>query len=343
MLGARRFDPIASVGAVSGAVAYLTIRRGLEIEVPPGAPFEDVATAVAAIGAIAARTLELAIVPTAPDALEPYRARLGFGIAGIALAVAALPHLRGRTPLWLLWSALPLLAPAAPASFANEIVADRYVYVAFALAATALALALGPWINRPAVLAGGVAAVALLTPFATQRAYDWTSNERLFTASLERRPDSARAQFEVAYELHVRQNDCERATPLYFEAHEQDARAANNLLACWIALGRFEAITELGPGLAARSDRPNLASNTARGFSAIGDQRSAERWARGAIARGGPSAGRLALLGHILGLQGRHEAALASFEAAIRHDPRHPDAQRGRAIAMRALEAGDDS
>lgn len=347
MLGTRRFEAGALAGALAGVVAYFGIRSGLGIGLPADGGMTGLVEGFGAVGAVAGRALELALRPDAPDALAPFGSRPLLGAVMAALVAATLPWIRGRVGLALLVSGLPLLAPAAPASLANGIVADRYFYTALALAAAALGVAVERHfvVPRPAPrLATALALVLALAPFTTLRALAWTSNARLFSAALERHPDSARAQFHLGYDFHVRQGDCQAAAALYFAAQEESPRAANNLLACWLQLGRHESVARLGPLVAERTpENPNPAANTARAFSALGDQETAERWIREALRRGEPRAMHLALLGNVLGLQGRHREALASFEAALARDPADADARRGVAIARRELERGGDT
>jgi tetratricopeptide (TPR) repeat protein len=176
------------------------------------------------------------------------------------------------------------------------------------------------------------------TPFTALRASDWTDNQRLFGATLERTPDHPEALFHVAYDLHTAQGNCEAALPLYAKAMPRSRRAGNNLQACLVELQRWEEAARLGPALAARdSDNPNPALNTARALSRLGDQQSAERWARTGIERRSGLASGHVLLGNVLGLQQRYEEARRSFEQALEIDPGLESARRGRDLALRRL------
>lgn len=294
--------------------------------------------ALGAVGAVAARGLELILIPSAPDALPPYQGRPWLGVLALAVALPAFAFLPGRPWLAALLAALPLLAPIAPAALGNGLVSDRYFYVATIGIALAVALGASALEARARWLPVLFAVPLLLAPFTALRARDWVDNEHLFGAALARHPDHPEALFEVGFDRQVVHGDCEGAIPFYARAGERSLRAGNNLQACLLVLKRFEEAARIGPRLAERDPgNPTPALNTARAFAAQGDLAQAERWAREAVARRPQRGASHALLGQIVGQQGRHQEALETFERAIELAPEDASARQGIQVARRAL------
>jgi tetratricopeptide (TPR) repeat protein len=345
MGGLRRLSLPALALSLAGVAAYFALRIGLGIPLPSGAAAGSASQVLAAVGAVAVRAAELLAIPTAPDALPAFRGQLAAGAAALALALPAFAFLPGRPWLAALLAPLPLLAPCAPAALANGLVSDRYFYVAMVGLGVAAAFAYAALETRVRVAPALFALPLVLTPFTALRARDWVDNGHLFAAALARNPDSAEAQFQVAFDLHTVHGDCRGAIPLYERAMEQSPRAGNNLQACLLALGRAAQAAELGPRLAARDPaNPTPALNTARAHAVLGQPAEAERWAREAVRRRPDRGASYVLLGNVLGLEGRHAEALAAFERALQLAPGDPAAQHGVAVAQRQLlAAGGDA
>jgi hypothetical protein len=338
MIALRKKSMLAPAMAVAGVAAYLGVRSALGIQVPSDVGGKDAWGLIGAIGSVSVRGLELLLVPTAPDVRPSFVLHPIAGIVAAVVGLASFAALPGRPALGLLLAPLPFIALAAPASLANGLVADRYYYVAAIGFAAAAGLGFDALQTRGrwAPLLFGIP--LLMAPFASARAADWVSNRDLFRASLARHPDDPEALFQVAYDLHVAQGDCEAAVPLYRRAMAGSPRAGNNLQACLYKLGRFEDAASLGPELA-RQDPVSAtpALNTARALARLGRPDDALRWAMEALRRE-PEAKRChVLLGQVLGEQGRYRDALRSFERALELAPDDPDAIRGFQLVSHKL------
>jgi tetratricopeptide (TPR) repeat protein len=339
-LALRRRAPLALALAACGVAGYFAARFACGIALPGSGPVADARGATEAVGALALRGIELVLAPRAPEVFSPYAGNLAAGLGALAGAVPALIWLPGRPWLAGLLAPLPILALAAPASLANGFVADRYFYAALAGVGVAAACGYAALEHRARLAPALFVLPLLLAPFATLRARDWTSNERLFAAAVARRPQSAEALFHLAYAHHKGDGGCAAALPLYARAMAESRRAGNNLQACLMEAGRLQEAARLGPRLAERDeDNPTPALNTARALSLLGDQAGAERWAREAIRRGPQRARGFVLLGNVLGLQERYAEALDAFARALALAPELDEARRGRALAERRLEA----
>jgi tetratricopeptide (TPR) repeat protein len=293
---------------------------------------------------VALRGLELFLLPGSADALPLLDSSLATGIVVLVAAMAGLALLYGRPILGAFLVPLPLLLPSVAASAGAGVVADRYFYVAFAGFAVALGLGgslLLARMPRAAALAGLLIPVLALGTWV--RADDWTSDQLLFNASLERNSRNPYAAFRVGHDIHVREGDCRRALPLYEMSQDAVPRAGNNLQACLLSLGRVEAAVAMGPRLLERDPiRATPATNTARGLLTLGRPKEAEYWARLALQRSGRRSTALSLLGASLGRQGRHREAFEVFQNALELDPEDRNARVGIKVAgtrLRELES----
>lgn len=338
-LALRRSALPAFAGSLLGVAAYLVVRRALDIPLPQGSGFASISEALAAIGAVAERAIELLLLPTAPDALHPFEGNLALGGIAVGVGIAAFTRLPGRPWLAALIAPLPLLAPSAPASMANGLLCDRYFYVLIVGVSTAAAFAFTALAKRNRLVPLLFALPLCLASFTAPRALDWTSNARLFGVALQRHPDSAEAQFHVAYELHTVLEDCPATIPLYERASRTSTRAGNNLQACLLQVGRPVDAARIGPRLADRDpSNPTPALNTARAWAQTGDFEQAEHWAREALRRRPDRANSHALLASILAQRGLHAEALTHFEQARRLAPDDPAIRRGHAEMLRSLD-----
>jgi tetratricopeptide (TPR) repeat protein len=295
---------------------------------------------------VAWRGLALTLVPGSADAVPPFAPLAPAGWLLLLLAPLLLIASRGRPSLGALLVPLPFLLPAIPASVTVGLNADRYFYVVFAGMGVAIALLLSDWIaQRPRregwraaprmqlSLALGLALI--LGAMTLERSGDWTDNETLFRASLERNRDNAYAAFHLGHELHVRQGDCEAALPFYRAAMSIDRRAGNNRQACLLELGRMHEAAAMGPALVKQDpENPSPAANTARALVRLGDLESAESFVREALVRDAARVRSWVLLGNVLGLQGRHGEAADAFERALALGPDDHQARRGLRIAQ---------
>lgn len=336
MAGERKLAPWALAAASAGPLLYFVLRWQLGLPFPEGATSQPI---LPATGALAARLAALLVVPFSPDALPVLRPAPVLGGAALALGLLALGLTWGRSWLAGLGGAALTLGPGALASAHNGVVADRYLYSVLGPLAVAVATALGG--RRPRRLAWALPLLlALLT---ADRAADWTSDRRVFSASLERDPGNPHAAFHLGYDLHTRAGDCAAAVPLYRQALAAEPRAGTNLLACLVTLGRFDEAALLGPELARRwPERVPLAVNTARAFAGLGRVAEAETWCRAALDRAPERCDLEVMLGNLLGQQGRLDEAGAAFERALARGAEcRVDAERGlRVVEGRRLAAG---
>ncbi len=329
-LGRRTLDLRLLSPAVAGVIAYLAIRHGLGLALPHGA------AAVAPwgpVGALGLRGLELALDPTAPDAMQRYAAAPLVGGGIVALAVGLLVASWGRQVLaWSVGCAL-VLGPAALASPQLGLIADRYFYLPLAVACVGIAVLLGgrrhwrvAWLVP--VLLGG---------FTAQRAGDWASDRRLFAASLERDPTNPYAAFHLAHDLHTRGGDCESAIPLYRAGIEVEARAATNLLACLVGERRFDEAAALGPDLIERyPGHVSIVVNNARALASLGRNEQAVASCRSALDQAPERCDLWIMLGNLQGMQGALAEAGAAFTRALDlGGPCVADARRGLDLVER--------
>jgi Tfp pilus assembly protein PilF len=337
MLATRRFALRTLALSAAGGVAYLGIRVLIDLPLPMGAA--AVEAPVAALGGVAVRGIELAILPNAADALPQLEPSFFAGVVVLIAAVAAFALLRGRPALGAFMVPLPILLPSVAASADSGMVGDRFFYLAFA----GLVVAIGVGCSRIVTRMPRVAVLAsLLVPVLALgtwvRVSDWTSNRSLFGASLERDPQNPHAAYRVGREFHVRDGDCLRAIPFYRASQGVEPRAGNNLQACLLAIGKVEEAVAMGAALIERdSYRATPAANTARGLIILGRPQEAEVWARRALTRTGNRSGALSLLGTSLGQQGRYREALAAFQDALSLDADDSIAKAGIKIAKTRL------
>ncbi len=310
MLGSRRFSWSLLLPAALGPAAYLAIRHAIHLPMPSGVVGGDWGPALTAVSW---RALKLAFVPMAPDALPPFVALPAPGWAFALLGLLLLFLARGRPILAGLLACLLLLVPAALASRQLGLLGDRYFYLTFAGCGAALAAARGK---------GRLPVAAWMLPLGLgvltlARSSDWVSDSRLFSASMRADPGNPYAAFHLAYDLHTRQGDCQRAIPLYRVGRAVDARSGNNLQACLLNLGRYQEALEMGPALLqADPENPTPAANTARAAAALGLPDQAETYVREAIRRQPGRCHLALLLGNVLGQQGRLEEARQAFQHA---------------------------
>jgi tetratricopeptide (TPR) repeat protein len=338
MVALRRFSAPALGISVLGSLAYLALRLALDIPIPSSESGLEPSTLLGGIGGVAARGLELFVIPTAPEALPPMISMPWAGALALLITLPAFYWLPGRPWLAGLLATLPLLALAAPASLANGVVSDRY----FLAAAVGLAIAAAMLYSAAESRHRFVPLLAIIpilwVPFTTLRASDWLNSGELFSASLRRDPDNHEALFHVAHYLQTSKQDCEGAIPLYARAALTSQRAGNNLQACLIELSRYREAAELGPRLAAADPQnPTPALNTARALTQLGELARAEHWARVGIERRSPNAKSIVLLGNLVGMQGRDQEALSLFEQALTLDPSNREARAGLEVAQRKL------
>lgn len=338
MLGARRFSWPVTVLPALGVGAYVGLRHILQLPMPVGGFLVSLKPS---LGAMGLRGVVLTLYPLAPDALPPFveRPMLGWLVLVIGLALAWCA--RGRPVVAGLTACLVLLVPAAQASRQLGSVGDRYFYVWFAGLSVALALALGsPRARRLAwALVLGLALVS------AGRAYQWTSDARIFGTSYARDPDNAAAAFHLAYDLHVRQGDCAAAAPLYRQGMAADARAGNNLQACLVDLGQLEAAAALGPQLAERDPAsPTSPANTARALVGLGRLDEAEHWAMQAVTRAPERCPLWLLLGNIRGQRGALDGAAEAFGVALeRGSGCESEARQGLLVVERLRAASEEA
>jgi Flp pilus assembly protein TadD len=331
MLGRRRVHPAALLPLL-GAGAYLALRSVVDLGVDTALAREP----VAALGAVAGRLPVLALWPDGARTFPAYVPSVGLGVAALIGGVGLLVGAWGRPRVAAAAGLLLLVLPGGLAAAHTGLMSDRYLHLGV-LAVALLAAAAVRDRSPPRLLWAVPIGLAVLTGL---RAWQWTSDLRLFSAAHARDPAAARPAFHLGHALHRHGGDCAAAVPLYRQGAEADPRAHTNLQACLLDLDRpEEALAATEAAAAAQPGNPNPAANGARAAVAVGDLPAAERWAREAVERAPDSARNLVLLGNILGQQGRCAEALPVFRAAAAADPAQPGAQGGVAACERRLAA----
>jgi len=310
MLGERRFSLRGLVAVGGGSILYVLVRTGLDLPLP--ASSLDGAFVSAAGGGLR-RLLELLLLPYTADALPQLAPSVVLGGAAVLLGLALLVLSWGRPAVAGLTAVALTMVPSVLASAQLGLIADRYTYVLLGPLAVLAAIGLGGRCARSWLWILPVG-LGILTGV---RAGDWTSDQRLFSASLARDPTNSYAAFHLAYDLHTRHGDCAGAVPLYQLGLEVDARAGTNLLACLVSTGRAEEAATLGPELfRAHPESAPLAVNTARALSMLGRVEAAELWCHEALSLAPERCDLWIMLGNLLGLQGRLDEAGVAFQQA---------------------------
>lgn len=342
-LGDRRLHPAWLLPPASVA-AFVAARHALDLPIPSTAL--DVGL-LAPLGGALARFTSLLLLPAGADALPLLHPSSLLGglvlLAGLGLLVGAW----GRRPLAAIAALLLPVLPAAVAMMHSGLASDRYVVPAIAALALGLGLAAERLLARASPartrLAGLIAALLLLGLALLQggRALDWTSDAALFGHSLARDPGNAHAAFHVAHDLHTRQDDCDAAVPLYRQGLAADPRAGTNLLACLVALERYDDALAEGPAIARATPSPAPAASLARAASLAGQLPLAQQWAQEAVARDADNARNQLLLGKLLAQGGQLDAAAAAFSraAALAPNDQEAPALLARVQALQAAEA----
>ncbi|MFT4978430.1 MAG: tetratricopeptide (TPR) repeat protein [Myxococcota bacterium] len=332
-LGDKRLRA-ATVGLpLLGVAAVLGLRSWAAVPLPVGAAASE---PVAALGGLLLRGGELVVQPAAADIAAPYVGHPLAGAAALGLGALAWGLAWGRPRVAALAGALVVLLPAAPAAAQIGLIADRYFYLPLAFVAVVAAgvvearLPEGRW---RAVLWG---LPLILAPLMGLRAAEWTSDARIFGASLARDPSNPHAAFHVAYDLHQRAGDCAAAEPLYRQAVSVEPRAGRNLQACLLELGRLDEAAAMGEQLwATAPGHAGVAANTARAMGGLGALDSALSWAGRAIDAAPERADLWVLRGNLRGLAGVLDEAEDDFRQALALAPGEQAAQAGlEAIAQ---------
>ena len=324
-LWANRVRPDRSlVLAVVGAGVYLGVRMlvGLPIEARH-ANFDPVHL-LGAIGAFAARGIQLLADWRSPDVLEYYDGWPLLGVSAILAVAFALARVRGRPWLGLLLVALPITAISILPTLQFGIVGDRYYYALFACAAVAAALgfdALQMRIRaRPQFAALPIALLALpvlYAPFTAVRSAEWLDNGSLYRASLARNPANRMAAFNIGHFHQYHLDDCETAIGFYEQAVDEVFEAGTNLDVCWIRLGRPLEAARASALFANHHESYGLPAHQASvAHLRIRALETAEAWARETIRRSPNWPPGHLQLSDVLAAQGRGDEAAESQRLA---------------------------
>jgi len=174
-------------------------------------------------------------------------------------AAARLSHSGGRLFAWLL-----LIAPSSTLLPAQDLAADRRMYLPMVALAAAL-----PW-RRSATLILTLALAAL----SAGRTWVWASEKRLWTEAVERAPNKLRPRLQLA-----RASDPEAALQILKEAERlapADPQPASERGARFLQLNRpADALAEFGRALALRPNDPLALNNRGVALLALGQNEAA--------------------------------------------------------------------
>lgn len=230
---------------------------------------------LAAQGPVIWRYFRLLVIPWGftvdPEIHVPPVAAAVAAWIGIAAAAAlAMRRFWGlREGFWLV-AGLVLLLPSSSVFPADDLAADRRMYLPLIAIAPAVALLTARLPFR--YLAAAAAALVLLT---AARVHVWQTEERLWTEAVERAPGKVRPRLQLA-----RVVDGPRSVALLEQARRlapDDPRVAAELGARYLAMGRAaEALGEFGRALALAPADAGALNNRGAALLALG-QRSAAR------------------------------------------------------------------
>ncbi len=329
-LGIRRLHP-AVVIPIVGALGYGWMRSRIGLELPAGAVGTD---PIGSLGSLALRLPELALWPAGAETFPAHRPSRIVGAIAAVGGVALFAASWGRPRVAIATGLLVLALPGAVAANHTDLLSDRYLHMGMVALVVFASAAVGHRMP-PRVLWSLPLGLAFITGM---RAWQWTSDVRLFSAAVGHDAENGRAAFHLGHAFHRYEDDCATAVPLYRRGIDSDPRAHTNLQACYVELGDPEAALALTEAAsAAQPLNPNPPANGARAAVAMGQIELAERWARVAVERDPLRPRNAVLLGNILGQQGRCGEALPLFRSAIEMDDSTPGAARGLAACKKNL------
>jgi hypothetical protein len=231
-------------------------------------------TYLAAQGPVIWRYLRLLVIPWGfsvdPEIRVPSLATAASAWAGIAAAAAvALRRFWGaREGFWLV-GGLVLLLPSSSVFPADDLAADRRMYLPLIALSPAAALVAAR--VRWRYLAVAAAPLLILT---FGRVEVWQSEERLWTEAVARAPRKVRPRLQLA-----RVVDNTRSLALLEEAKTlapDDPRVASELGARYLAMGRAaEALAEFGRALALAPGDAGALNNRGSALLALGQREAA--------------------------------------------------------------------
>ena len=225
-------------------------------------------------GPVVLRYLRLLVVPWGftvdPDiALPSLGVALAAWTAPIAAGVYLTLRLRKNAAAFWVLAGLLLLAPSSSIFPAQDLAADRRMYLpmmAFAAAAGLLAARL----DKRVLLAGG----AILALLSFQRTMTWRTEESLWTEAVARAPGKLRPKIQLA-----RAVEPPLAIELLTEAKRmapEDAKVAAEFGRVWLAAGRpAEALAEFGRALALEPASARAMNNRGVALLALGQTEAA--------------------------------------------------------------------
>jgi tetratricopeptide (TPR) repeat protein len=232
---APRRRALALVGALVAVVAGCWLLRGAVVATHASPPY---AAALADAAGVLVEDLRVVALPfdLSIARAADHHVALGWLAAAAVLAIAVRARPRPAAP-WLgglVW-AVVLVAPSIVAVETLDVVADRYLYAAMFGVGVVIAEALGAAAVRPALRRWAIIAAAgwgaLLVVVGWIQVPVWHDMRALYEHAAALAPDSASAQYRVAY-LDVEDGRWDLAVPRLEHAIELDPRevsALNNL------------------------------------------------------------------------------------------------------------------
>lgn len=198
-------------------------------------------TYLATQGLVILRYLQLLVLPTGPFTIEP-SIPLGQAWAWLGVIVIAVAALKWRPAVWLLGGII-LLLPSSSVFPANDLAADRRMYLP--MISFAAAIGLIPALQRRYVLTGIGLVLAVMSAVQSRH---WRSEMALWTHVLEHNSRSVRAR------VHIARASQRPEIPLLLEAKNlapDDPLVASELGRAYLEQKRIpEALSEFGRALA---------------------------------------------------------------------------------------------
>lgn len=259
--------------------------------------------------------------------------------AGVAATVAAVKYRRDWALAGFGWLAfLMLLAPTSSVIPIADAMADRRLYFS-SLGLAAVAVDLLRRTKLPDMkTAGALAAVMIVLAGLTWgRNQDYTSAEKMWTASVAANPRNSRAHFQLAHAMYAN-GACAQSAAQYDEAHKLGQKGSDLLVDWALALDcagqAGEAEAKLKEAVSAGQRSYHTRSTLGMVLAKQGKLEAALEELNEAIRLNERFDMTWAYRGNVLFMMGRREEAASDFRKALELNPENPVAQKGLASTL---------